>query len=127
MFLKFIVKVFVILSMCYEWLSFMEIFKLYIGLVEIYVKEVYSLNKILFEMCEVLGFKRKNVYSLYFICVFFLVNVGMEEKLICKRLGYRFNVLFEKFIEENVFKILKILYVYVGLSVILVLCFIIEK
>lgn len=64
---------------------------------------------------------------MYFICVFFLVNVGMEEKLICKRLGYRFNVLFEKFIEENVFKILKILYVYVGLSVILVLCFIIEK
>lgn len=57
MFLKFIVKVFVILSMCYEWLSFMEIFKLYIGLVEIYVKEVYSLNKILFEMCGVLGFK----------------------------------------------------------------------
>lgn len=88
---------------------FVEIYILYIGLVEIYVKVVIvfyfkllicrlvfekvlvginSLNKILFEMCELVGFKCKIVYSLCVICVFFLFNVGVDEKLICERLGY---------------------------------------
>lgn len=124
---KLIVKVFVILSMCHEWLSLMEIFKLYIGLAETHAKEVHSLNKILPEMCEAPGFKQKTAHSLHFTCVSSLVNAGMEEKLICKRSGYRSNALFEKPTEENVSKISKILHVHVGPSVTPVSCSTTEK
>ena len=109
-----------------------EIFRLYIGLVETRAKEVSafyfkpsktkfsfdkvpvginSLNKILPEMCEAAGFKRKTAHSLRVTCVSSLFNAGIEEKLIRERSGHRSNALFqyEKPTEENVSKVSNIL------------------
>ena len=83
-----------------------EIFRLYIGLVETHAKKVTafyfkpsktkfafdkvpvginSMNKILPEMCEATGFKRKTPHSLRVTCVSSLFNAGMGEKLINSR------------------------------------------
>ena len=72
---------------------------------------VNSLNKILPEMCEAAGFKRKTAHSLRVTCVSSLFNAGMEEKLIRERSGHRTNALFqyEKPTEENVSKVSKTL------------------
>ena len=79
-----------------------EIFRLYVGLVETHAKEVTafyfkpsktrfandkapvginSLNKILPDMCDAAGFKRKTAHSLRVTCVSSLFNSGVEEKL----------------------------------------------
>ena len=123
-----------------------EIFRLYTGLVETHAKKVTafyfkpsktkfafdkvpvginSLNKILPEMCEAAGFKRKTAHSLRVTCVSSLFNAGMEEKFIRERSGYRSNALFqyEKPTEENVSKVSKIL----GPSVSAVSCSTTEK
>ena len=109
-----------------------EIYTLYIGLVETHAKAVTafyfkpstrrlafekvpvginSLNKILPEMCESAGFKRKTAHSLRVTCVSSLFNAGVDEKLIRERSGHRSNVLFqyEKPTEENVSKVSNIL------------------
>jgi len=72
---------------------------------------INSLNKILPEMCEAAGFKRKTTHSLRVTSVSSLFNAGMEEKLIRERSGRRSNALFqyEKPTEENVSKVSKIL------------------
>ena len=123
-----------------------EKFRLYIGLVETHAKKVTafyfkpsktkfafdkvpvginSLNKILPEMCEAAGFKRKTAHSLRVTCVSSLFNAGMEEKLIREGSGHRSNALFqyEKPTEENVSKVSKIL----GPSVSAVSCSTTEK
>ena len=85
-----------------------EIFRFYIGLVESHAKEVTafyfkpsktkfsfdkvpvginSLNKILPEMCEAAGFKRKTAHSLRVTCVFFPFNGGVEQKVIRESQG----------------------------------------
>ena len=109
-----------------------EIFRLYVGLVETHAKEVTafyfkppksrfafdkapvginSLNKILPDMCDAAGFKRKTAHSLRVTCVSSLFNSGVEEKLIRERSGHRSNALlqYEKPTEENVSKVSKIL------------------
>ena len=110
----------------------LEIYTLYIGLVETHAKAVTafyfkpstrrlafekvpvginSLNKILPEMCESAGFKRKTAHSLRVTCVSSLFNAGVDEKLIRERSGHRSNALFqyEKPTEENVSKVSNIL------------------
>ena len=110
----------------------LEIYTLYIGLVETHAKAVTafyfkpstrrlafekvpvginSLNKILPEMCESAGFKRKTAHSLRVTCVSSLFNAGVDEKLIRERSGQRSNALFqyEKPTEENVSKVSNIL------------------
>ena len=89
-----------------------EIYTLYIGLVETHAKAVTafyfkpstrrlafekvpvginSLNKILPEMCESAGFKRKTAHSLRFTCVSSLFNAGVDEKLIRERSGASYS------------------------------------
>ena len=109
-----------------------EIFRLYVGLVETHAKEVTafyfepsktrfafdkapvginSLNKILPDMCDAAGFKRKTAHSLRVTCVSSLFNSGVEEKWIRERSGHHSNALlqYEKPTEENVSKVSKIL------------------
>ena len=75
----------------------MEIFRFYIGLVESHAEEVTafysktkfvfdkvplginSLNKILPEMCEAAGFKRKTAHSLRVTCVSSLFKGGWKK------------------------------------------------
>jgi len=56
---------------------------------------INSLNKILPEMCEAAGFKRKTAHSLRVTCVSSLFNAGMEENLIRERSGHRSNALLQ--------------------------------
>ena len=109
-----------------------EIYTLYIGLVETHAKAVTafyfkpstrrlafekvpvginSLNKILPEMYESAGFKRKTAHSLRVTCVSSLFNAGVDEKLIRERSGHRSHALFqyEKPTEVNVSKVSNIL------------------
>lgn len=72
---------------------------------------IRSLSKILPEMCEAAGYKRKTAHSFRVTCVFSLFNAEMEEKSIRVRSRHRCNTLFqyEKPTEENVSKVSKIL------------------
>ena len=77
------------------------------------------------EMCEAAGFKCKTAYSLCVTRVSSLFNDRVEEKLILERSGHPSNALFQykKPMEENVFKVSKIL----GTSVSAVSCSTTEK
>ena len=85
---------------------------------------INSLNKMP-EMCEAAGFKCKTAYSLCVTRVSSLFNDRVEEKLILERSGHPSNALFQykKPMEENVFKVSKIL----GTSVSAVSCSTTEK
>jgi len=106
----------------------LDIYRLYIGLVETIGKQftafyfrpsakrfayekspvgINYLNKILPDMCKTVGVKRKTAHCLRVTCASSLFNAGVEEKLIRQRTGHRSNSLFnyEKPSEENVAKI----------------------
>ena len=101
-----------------------EIYRLCIGLVEDFAKNgnafyytaskakfglekvpvgINTLNKVLSDLCEAAGVKRKTANCLRVICASSLFNAGVEEKLIRERTGHRSNVLlkYEKPSEEN--------------------------
>lgn len=92
-----------------------ELYWLYMGLVEVHVKvkdsfyfkpsankmafqrmpvDINTLNSILPELCKAVGIKRKTAHSLRVTCVSTLFNNGVEEKLIRERSGHRSNALF---------------------------------
>ena len=102
----------------------LEIYRLYIGLVEVFVKNsnafyykaskakfgfekvpvgINTLNEVLPDLCEAAGVKRKTAHCLRVTCASALFNAGVEEKLICERTGHRSNALlkYEKPSEEN--------------------------
>lgn len=101
-----------------------EIYRLYIGLVEVFAKNgnafyykaskakfgfekvpvgINTLNKVLPDLCEAAGVKRKTAHCLRVTCASSLFNAGVEEKLIRERTGHRSNALlkYEKPSEEN--------------------------
>ena len=102
-----------------------EIYRLYIGLIETNVKSsntfyfrpskiklsfdkapvgVNTLNEILPQMCKAAGIKRKTSHCLCLTCVSLLFNAGVEEKLIRDRTGHHSNTLYkcEKASKEKV-------------------------
>ena len=101
-----------------------EIYRLYIGLLEVFGKNgnafyykaskakfgfekvpvgINTLNKVLPDLCEAAGVKRKTAHCLRVTCASSLFNTGVEEKLILERTGHRSNALlkYEKPSEEN--------------------------
>ena len=93
-----------------------ELFRMYIGLVQsisseitafyfkpnskclAYDKQVVGINKlngILPSMCKEAGFKAKSSHCLRVTCASALFNAGVEEKLIRDRTGHRSNALFK--------------------------------
>ena len=101
-----------------------EIYHLYIGLVEVFAKNgnafyykaskakfgfekvpvgINTLNKVLPDLCEAAGVKQKTAHCLRITCASSLFNAGVEEKLRRERTGHRSNALlkYEKPSEEN--------------------------
>ena len=101
-----------------------EIYRLYIGLVEVFAKNgnafyykaskakfgfekvpvsINTLNKVLPDLCAAAGVKRKTAHCLRITCASSLFNAGVEEKLIRERTGHWSNALlkYEKPSEEN--------------------------
>ena len=91
-----------------------EIYRLYIGLVEVFAKNgnafyykaskakfgfekvpvgTNTLNKVLPDLCEAAGVKRKTAHCLRVTCASSLFNAGVEEKLVRERTGHRSNAL----------------------------------
>ena len=66
-------------------------------------QSVFTLNKVLPDLCEAAGVKRKTAHCLRVTCASSLFNAGVEEKLIRERTGHRSNALlkYEKPSEEN--------------------------
>ena len=101
-----------------------EIYRLYIRLVEVFAKNgnafyynaskakfgfekvpvgINTLNKVLPDLCEAARVKRKTAHCLRVTCASSLFNAGVEEKLKRERTGHRSNALlkYEKPSEEN--------------------------
>ena len=91
-----------------------EIYRLYIGLLEVFATNgkafyykaskakfglenvsvgINTLNKVLPDLCEAAGVKRKTAHCLRVTCASSLFNAGVEEKLIRERTGNRSNPL----------------------------------
>ena len=64
---------------------------------------INTLNKVLPDLCEGAGVKRKTAHCLRVTCVSSLFYAGVEQKLIRERTGHRSNALlkYEKPSEEN--------------------------
>lgn len=110
----------------------LEIYRLYIGLVEYRAKQIdafylrpsktklafeksavgiNTLNALLPNMCKEVGVKRKTAHSLRVSCATKLFNSGIQEKLIRERTGHRSNALltYEKPSLEQTAKVSKLL------------------
>ena len=89
--------------------SFYEIYCLHLGLVEVFAKNgnafyyeaseakfgfervpvgIDTLNKVLPDLCEAAGVKRKTAHCLHVTCAWSLFNAGVEEKLFRERTGH---------------------------------------
>ena len=64
---------------------------------------ISTLNKVLPDLCEAAGVKRKTAHCLHVTCASSLFNAGVEERLILERTGHWSNALlkYEKPSEEN--------------------------
>ena len=56
-------------------------------------QSVFTLNKVLPDLCEAAGVKRKTAHCLRVTYASSLFNAGVEEKLIRERTGHRSNAL----------------------------------